>query len=662
MLKHGGQSVKTVDLEHEWRPGGFGDTPENLAEKDLPEHFACQAAQLVLLMRLQIAFKSEVDDTSTVIITAFQAQLKSFNVLDVAVLDDPVNARVLRRSFASVRGVQAFYPTEGALSTRPYDPDTEGHKWHYAFVPVEVLVDLHLEPWGFDRLLPRSAASIRYDKFNQLRIRKQARSSFESASQDHLRSSTDWIKVDADALSVTADPQHFRAIYNVVTDLCLYTDPSQKERSAAIDTMLYTFGVENLGGIADEIISRQMTIRRDRRSLADLPMRINDIDDDDEAEDYTGREYRLWRHSDELGLLVQAIQRSSTAKTSIGQERGGAPTAQLDATANQISWFMNGKGSTPIAKLTVDQSHFEWQTFSDTSIRNHLAIGNMVAFNVSPNPHRTFDEIVSRYEDPHAAIRSDKAIFKAIWKTLPPVGGISIIDAFEMRIHPLRLQIDYEEGVQIFEYVFGATKAKPNDSSPSEQNGDSKHGHSKHRMISVGSRRRTGSILSEGSNGTHNSEDGRDDSSSVLSHSRSQESLVSSVRSLDRDREREQTSSHPHHALLRPGWRGRPDRSASTPVRKMSQHSIRSDQSIRSVSAAQSRAPSPTHRSGPDTPSQGGSGRTRTTQHQTVDSLLSLTKRENHNAEEMKRRAREYRTFLLINVEPTTLVLSYRVS
>lgn len=42
--------------------------------------------------------------------------------------------------------------------------------------------------------------------------------------------------------------------------------------------------------------------------------------------------------------------------------------------------------------------------------------------------------------------------------------------------------------------------------------------------------------------------------------------------------------------------------------------------------------------------------------------MLSLTKRENRNAEEMKRRAREYRTFLLINVEPTTLVLSYRVS
>ena len=46
----------------------------------------------------------------------------------------------------------------------------------------------------------------------------------------------------------------------------------------------------------------------------------------------------------------------------------------------------------------------------------------------------------------------------ADWAVLPPVGGISIYEAFEVNLHPLKLQIDAKVGQRIMEYVWPSRK------------------------------------------------------------------------------------------------------------------------------------------------------------------------------------------------------------
>lgn len=46
----------------------------------------------------------------------------------------------------------------------------------------------------------------------------------------------------------------------------------------------------------------------------------------------------------------------------------------------------------------------------------------------------------------------------ADWIILPPVGGISIYEAFELNLHPLKLQIDAKVGQLIMEYVWPSRK------------------------------------------------------------------------------------------------------------------------------------------------------------------------------------------------------------
>ena len=44
------------------------------------------------------------------------------------------------------------------------------------------------------------------------------------------------------------------------------------------------------------------------------------------------------------------------------------------------------------------------------------------------------------------------------WSALPPVGGISIIESFNLQLHPLRLQIERRTGRRIMAYVFARSE------------------------------------------------------------------------------------------------------------------------------------------------------------------------------------------------------------
>lgn len=49
----------------------------------------------------------------------------------------------------------------------------------------------------------------------------------------------------------------------------------------------------------------------------------------------------------------------------------------------------------------------------------------------------------------------------AHWSILPPVGGISIYETFEVSLHPLKLQIDAKVGRRIMEYLWPDRRHRP---------------------------------------------------------------------------------------------------------------------------------------------------------------------------------------------------------
>ena len=63
------------------------------------------------------------------------------------------------RNYADIKSLQVFQPVDGIMA---------GH------LPLEVFLDFRCECREFDRLVPQTNATLRYDKFNRLRLRNNS--------------------------------------------------------------------------------------------------------------------------------------------------------------------------------------------------------------------------------------------------------------------------------------------------------------------------------------------------------------------------------------------------------------------------------------------------------------------------------------------------------
>ncbi|KAM0751839.1 hypothetical protein T439DRAFT_325030 [Meredithblackwellia eburnea MCA 4105] len=429
----------------------FDVEPES-SNEHLPDEFDLMSGHLCNLIKPQISLSSDVDDKSTITFTAFRCQLKSYQVIDTRVPDDPVNRQVMNRTFANLDGLQAFYPHSTASKR------SDG-----AFVPLETLVDLAINPWGFERVVPRTSAALRYDKFNQLRMSSKhgADDAFANSGPHdghHFHSGTDRVFVECSHFSVSANPNHFAAIYNVVTDLLLYSDPLQNLRNKKLEELAFTHDFSNLSTVSHTVADLQKRIRALHETAQLYQVHLDELDDDGRLELF-GTRFDLTSLSNELNTFLQALSRAQSFSGASASASKSSAGIHFEARANELVWHMRDKEENHFAKLSVHHVSFSWISKQDSSIANRLIIGDLRALNVCPD--QIFAEIIAKHDriSDHELAKIDT--FAAIlWNSLAPVGGISIIEQFELHLHPVRLQIEHKIGQKFKDYVFENRKGE----------------------------------------------------------------------------------------------------------------------------------------------------------------------------------------------------------
>ncbi|KAL0070669.1 Protein SABRE [Marasmius tenuissimus] len=401
-----------------------------------------------LLLKPQIVLRNREYEKDVCVVTAVQAKLQSYAIMDDSNMDDPISGKVMSRTYAVISGMQTFAP---AIST-----PLETH-----YVPLEVLIDLRCESEEFERLVPQTDASFQYDKFNRLRLRNNvtsvARRSTEStdAAANHLQDQTDLIRVHIPNFTVSANDQHFQSISNIITRLLLFSNAAHKTQMDKLNTMMFTYDFDDLPSSADVITDLQQRIR------VALDIEHNARNSSRNTEDEVTLELmKLRAHlvslTEELNLIFEAIK--------YAQDRSDEHTDRksallLNATSSEISWRMLDEQRELLAKLVIQNIDYCWLSKQDSSTVNNLLVGNLQAFDGSRDA--LWAEIVSKYDEPHNHPLLKRGLFMtASWIVLPPVGGISIYETFELNFHPLRLQVDARVGSRIMEYLWPARKER----------------------------------------------------------------------------------------------------------------------------------------------------------------------------------------------------------
>ncbi|EPQ31935.1 uncharacterized protein PFL1_00134 [Pseudozyma flocculosa PF-1] len=625
------EALRNAELDDGTSNEGRGCIVTNPGD-GISEEYTVKSSNVCLFLKPQIVLRSDVDDRSTVVITALRARLHNYTVLDESCAEDSVNAIVLRRNFFALDGLQCFHPSQSYRFLQ----NASGRSG-FVSVPLETLIDLKYQTKDFDRIVPRTNAHVFYDKFNKLRLSDSTRTVAAldedgEPKYDHLYHRMDVIRLRCPRFTVSANRDHFAALYNVVTDLILYRDPVHRDHAKRLEEIMFSHDFTEVSGLSEVVSALQDRIR-DTNDLARQYYENLDRLTEQGRLDLYALAGEMVDLLDELNLIMEAITEAQDSKGGADREKKSA--LRFDACAKDLSWNMMGDDDGQmLAKLALRGISFAWLNKADNSASNTLSLQDLQALSVRPDA--VFAEIITKYHRaPNHPMAKAGRFLDAMWSVLPPVGGISIIDYFELKQHPVRIQVEMRVGRQIQDYIFGSQKQRKEEEDrqkriESEERKRSEQSAAKSKKSPLAR------LLLGHSKKSSQKEEPRSQASSVPA---SASASTSDLASLDREsldsmdtlgaEDDDDFDSRSHHS----GGR----RSAINQ---------QTNSSVMSKDSSRSRPSTPATKASHGSDDEDGAG-----------DQIAIARR---NAAEMRSRAAAYRTFVDVTFKETVICLSYK--
>ena len=159
---------------------------------------------------------------------------------------DEISGLVQRRFSAAMDSMQVFVASTKTFSTEylhMYSGNRyggEAGEFWPPWVPLEVMFEFEANPYGFSRVVHRTSASLRYDKYNTLRLKYNddvsgGGGNGKGSNPETAENRMDHVYIEFPHFRAICDSNQYFAMYIIVLDLLLYNEPLEKTRTERLD-------------------------------------------------------------------------------------------------------------------------------------------------------------------------------------------------------------------------------------------------------------------------------------------------------------------------------------------------------------------------------------------------------------------------------------------
>lgn len=452
---------KFVNADNESK--NTADVP-NVSMEDLTggiaEGFTPQKSYHVRLIAPQIQLQSDKNKKHVVMVTSKGMELKVVEVSDKDRISDSVSGLVQRRFLVNMDSTQFFVSHQKWFSTQllgMYSGSTygtpSGSSWP-PWVPMEVMSDFQTDPVGFKRVVQKTSAMLRYDKYNTLRLKYNDEVNTGDAADGESDDATAETRMDnlwvefPQARAVCNSSQYY-AVYVIVLDLLMYSEPLEKTRSERLEKIMLASDFSDLRGTPEMVIKLQERIRQ----LEDIKshFQINSKYLDKQGwQDRLLLERDLAACEDELFFMMKAI---TTSQRKYDTTQSNA-LLKWCISAKDIVWHLVRDANEPLCEFQLKDVEYDRTDNSDGSHINLIRVGKVLGWNLLDDA--LYPDMVAPFlEDARSeSLLDSQPMVTVYWYMLEAVAGIPIMDHFEVNLFPLKIQLEREVGKKLFEYVF----------------------------------------------------------------------------------------------------------------------------------------------------------------------------------------------------------------
>ncbi|SPO02967.1 related to FMP27 Found in Mitochondrial Proteome [Cephalotrichum gorgonifer] len=470
-----GDGKDFVDAE-EKTSAAIGTALADLAS-GIAAEFTPQNNYHVRLIAPQIQLQSDKNKKHVVLITAKGMDLKVVEVMDKARISDSVSGLVQRRILLSMDSAQFFVTHQKWFQTQivsMYAGSRYGAPLGSAWppwVPVEVIFDFQADPFGFKRVVQETSATLRYDKYNNLRLKYHDEVNTDGPNADAAEateSRMDNLWVEFPQARALCNSSQYYAMYVIVLDLLMYSEPSEKTRSERLEKIMLASDFSDLSGAPERIQKLQERVRQLENIKSHLAI-YGGASEKQGWDDLVVLERDLEACEDELFFLMKAITTSQGKHEPNFEANRSNALLKWTISAKDIVWHLIKDSMEPLVELQLRDVEYDRTDMADGSHINVVRVGKIIGLNLLP--HATYPDIIAPYVDGERGTFKDvgdREMLRVCWHMLEDIAGIPVMDHFEVNLFPMKIQLEHEVGKQLFEYIFphvdGA--AQDTDNSP----------------------------------------------------------------------------------------------------------------------------------------------------------------------------------------------------
>jgi hypothetical protein len=335
------------------------------------------------------------------------------------------------------------------------------------------MFDFNIDPFGFQRVVERTSVRMRFDKFNTLRLKYNddvTRDPGSGQGQHQDENRIDHVWVSFPQFHAICDSAQYYALYIMVLDLLLYSEPLEKTRREKLDKIMLASDFSDLSDAPAMVMKLQDKIR----TMQEIKYMFQINERSLSRQQWKERvmlEHDLANSEDELFFIMKAI---TTSQRRADERASAAQTALLrwEIVAKELVWHLVREQQQHLVELQISDAAFNRIDNNDGSNENTIEIGSVKGLNLLPDAYyptivQPFDETTGNVNrsvsEPHdtSQHRNRKSILKVHWLQLEAIAGIKVVERFEADVHPLKIEMEREVGLKVFEYIFpGASASK----------------------------------------------------------------------------------------------------------------------------------------------------------------------------------------------------------
>ncbi|KAK6359672.1 hypothetical protein TWF696_000816 [Orbilia brochopaga] len=472
--------AKVVAADDDTRPrsrrmsiGGPPADPTDL-KKGVSEEYIPLNSYHVRLISPQIQMQSDKNKSSALLVTSQSMQLTVISIMDKERMGDPVSGLVQRRFALELENAQAFVakhkdftsPLHNLHSNNQYGcvKNTSWPPW----VPLENMFLFDTNPHGFSRVVKKTSTTLRADKHNSLRLKLIDEGLDSGGSDNNANLADNEPRVDHvwatfDRMEVSTNSAEYYTLYIIVLDLLLYSEPLEKSRNERLEKIILASDFSDLKGAPDTITALQSRIQQLEEIKTHFQINARHLDKQGWL-DRLCLEKDLATCEDELFFTMKSIM-SVQRKYDERQQTTGLIRWYLSAGEIIANLLLNK--DQPFLDLKLTNACYERTDNSDGSNFNTVEVEMLQGLNRLTDA--TYPAMISPYLD--GSLEANKAhqnkILRVYWYMLEAIAGIPVMDHFEVNLFPLLVQLDYDAGQKLFEFIFpGVTSNSSEGFSP----------------------------------------------------------------------------------------------------------------------------------------------------------------------------------------------------